>query len=263
MNGNNAHNHVRKREKRSRGLNWNNSYTMWDKIKTIIVTVLSTLGVLFIILMIMPDDEDEAVEPEVQVAQESQDIQVVHGVQDTQRLPEIQETTHLQEDMEEISTEDQNAGAVAVDIPASEISDEELQFTTITLDGKKVDQDIFSDYDITVVFVWGTYCGSCISEMDGYARFYETIPENVNLIGIACDVYDGIDNNVDDANEILSDAGAGFMNLRTSDSVYDVTEGIQFIPSSFFVDREGHIIGEVMSGQGCDAVISRLNRYLK
>ena len=71
---------------------------MWDKIKTIIVTALSTLGVLFIILMIMPDDEDEAVEPEVQVAQESQNIQDAHEVPDTQGLSEIQETTHLRED---------------------------------------------------------------------------------------------------------------------------------------------------------------------
>ena len=85
----------------------------------------------------------------------------------------------------------------------------------------------------------------------------------MNLIGIICDVYDGIDNNVDDANEILSEAGAGFMNLRTSDSIYDVTEDIQFIPSSFFVDSEGHLVGEVMSGQGCDAMISRLNGYLR
>ena len=71
-----------------------------------------------------------------------------------------------------------------------------------------------------------------------------------------------ISGNTDDANEILSEAGAGFMNLRTSDSVYDVTEKIQYVPSSFFVDREGHIIGEIMMGQGFDATISRLNGYL-
>ena len=85
----------------------------------------------------------------------------------------------------------------------------------------------------------------------------------MNIVGIICDVYDGIDNNVDDANRILDDAGAGFMNLRTSDSIYDVTEGIQLIPTSFFVDREGHIIGEMMMGRGYEATISRLNGYLR
>lgn len=257
---------------------------MWDKIKTIIVTVLATLGVLFIILMLIPDDEDEAVEPEVhetQVVQEFQEVsedqevpeeqevsdtqeaQETQETQDTQEVSEVQETEHPQEDTEEISTEVQNANTAAIDIPASEISDKKLKFTTKTLDGKKADQGIFSDYDITLVHVWGTYCGPCIAEMGEYASFYKTVPENVNLVGIICDVYDGIDSNVADANEILSDAGAGFMNLRTSDSVYDVIDGIQVIPSSFFVDREGHVIGEMMQGQGFDATISRLNGYLK
>lgn len=254
---------------------------MWNKIKTIIVTVLATLGVLFIILMLIPDDEDEAVEPEVQetqIVQESQDVeedqeipedqevsdnQEAQETQDTIEVLEVQETEQPQEDTEEISTEETNVNTVAVNIPASEISDKKLKFTTKTLDGKKVDQDLFSDYDITLVHVWGTYCGPCIAEMGEYANFYETVPENVNLVGIICDVYDGIDSNVDEAYEILNDAGAGFMNLRTSDTVYDVIDGIQVIPSSFFVDREGHIIGEIMQGQRFDATISRLNGYLK
>ena len=239
-------------------------YTMWNKIKTIIVTVLATLGVLFIILMIIPDDEDEAVGSEVQemhVTQESQDAPEDHEVTDTQEMNEIQEVPQLQEDTEEISAEDQNVGTVTVDIPASEISDKKLKFTTKTLDGKKVDQDVFSQYDITLVLVWGTY--SCVAELSKFANFYETVPKNVNLIGIICDVYDGLDNNVEDANEIVSEAGVGFMNLRTSDSIYDITAKMQVVPSAFFVDREGHLIGKMIDGQNYYATISRLNSYFK
>ena len=68
---------------------------------------------------------------------------------------------------------------------------------------------------------------------------------------------------MDNANDILSEAGAGFMNLCTSDSVFDITQAIQVIPSSFFVDREGHIIGEIMMGKHYDDTISRLNGYLR
>jgi thiol-disulfide isomerase/thioredoxin len=255
---------------------------MWDKIKTIIVTVLATLGVLFIIIMFIPDDEDEAVEQEVvetQAVQESLDdeeIQASSDDEEPRETTEDQEILEAQDIEEPQDTEDhqdipevqevaetQNSGTVTVDIPASEISDKKLKFTTKTLDGKKVDQDIFSDYDITLVHVWGTFCGPCIAEMGKYANFYKNVPENVNLIGIICDVYDGIDSNVDDANDILSEAGAKFMNLRTSDSVYDVTDGISVVPTSFFVDGQGHIIGEMMIGQGYDAAISRLNGYLR
>ena len=242
---------------------------MWNKIKTIIITVLATLGVLFIILMLLPDDEDEAdnaTASPVQVAQQTLDDQETDDATDPTEVPEAskeQETPQLQEDVEETPTENHHSGTVTVDIPASEISDRKLKFTTRTLDGEKVDQEIFSDYDLTLVHVWGTFCNPCIAEMGDYANFYETAPENVNVIAIVCDVYDGLDNNVDDANSILRDAGAEFMNLRTSDSVYDVIEEIQVIPSSFFVDGEGHIIGEIMMGQGYDATISRLNEYIK
>ncbi|MCR5673625.1 MAG: redoxin family protein [Lachnospiraceae bacterium] len=251
---------------------------MWNKVKIVVVTVLATLGVLFIILMLIPDDKDEPVEtgPAVtQVAQEDQDTAETQAAQEPQEIQEAvesedtgvttvdQETSQPQDDTEEITPEDQNEGIVTVNIPASEITDKKLTFTTKTLDGKKADQSIFSDYDITLVHVWGTYCGPCISEMGKYANFYETAPKNVNLVGIVCDVYDGFDNNVDEANEILSDAGAGFTNLRTSDSVYDITAEIPVIPSSFFVDREGHIIGEKMIGRGFEDTLSRLNGYLE
>ena len=233
---------------------------MWNKIKTIIITVLATLGVLFIILMLIPDDEDETAAPVTQTVQE---VQESPEETETQETSQTQEVSQPQEDTEESATEYQNAATASVNIPESEISGKTVKFTTKTLDGKKVDQSIFSDHDITIVHVWGTYCGPCISEMGSYGRFYENMPSNVNLIGIVCDVYDGMDNNADSAKEILDDAGAGFTNLRLSDSVYDVVSDIQVIPSSFFVDREGHIIGDMMMGAHYDAVISRLNGYLK
>ncbi len=224
---------------------------MWSKLKTVIVTVLSTLGVLFIILMIIPDDEDEAVDPPALLMQDVREDQKTQEVLPTQEPREVQDNG------------DSSRSTVTLDIPASEISDKKLKFTTKTLDGRKVDQDIFADYDITLVHVWGTFCGPCIEEMGEYARFYENAPENVNLVGIICDVYDGIDTNVNDADDILNEAGAGFMNLRTSDSIYDVTEAIDYIPTSFFVDRNGHIIGEIMIGRSFDDTMSRLNGYIR
>lgn len=152
---------------------------------------------------------------------------------------------------------------VQVSIPASEVSDNTMRFRTISLDEKQITQDIFSGYDLTVVHVWGTYCGPCIAEMGDYAKFYDELPDNVNLVGVICDVYDGIDNNVKAADKILSDAGAGFMNLRTSDDLYDIVGEFRYVPSSFFVDKEGHIIGELMDGASFSDMKSRLDGYLK
>ena len=44
-------------------------------------------------------------------------------------------------------------------------------FTAQTLDGTEVTQDIFKETDLTMVNIWGTFCGPCIREMPelGYA----------------------------------------------------------------------------------------------
>ena len=131
------------------------------------------------------------------------------------------------------------------------------------MDNDKITQDIFSGYDITVVHVWGTFCGPCIAEMGDYADFYKDLPDNVNMIAIICDVYDGIDSNVSEAKDILKDADADFTNLRTSDDLYDVIGEFQYVPSSFFVDGEGHIIGSMMDGVGFEDTKKRLEGYLE
>ncbi len=150
---------------------------------------------------------------------------------------------------------------VKVTIPESELSGKTLKFKTVTLDNKEVSQDIFSDYDITVVHVWGTFCGGCLQEMKDYADFYKNLPANINLVGIVCDVYDGIDSNAQDAKEILGDAGAEFMNLVTSDDIYEITYSFQYVPSTFFVDKEGHVIGEMMDGAGFEDTKRVLDGY--
>ena len=163
-------------------------------------------------------------------------------------------------DFEETDAED---ALTAVNIPASEISDRTLTFKTVTLDNETVSQDIFKDYDLTIVHLWGTFCQPCIAEMGEYAKLYQELPDNINLIGIVNDVYDGLDSNVSRAHEILGNAGAEFVNVRTSDDLYDIVSEFQYVPSSFFVDREGHIVGSVLDGAGIDETVSRLKTYLE
>ena len=251
-----------------------------EKLKTVVVTVLATLGVLFIIIMLMPDDEDEATEvanAEISAASEIADNQQSpeedSEIAEINGVAEVAEVSETPSDTEENANDSLNENgqvlgssrdddAVTVTIPESELSSSTLSFQTVSLDNQILSQDIFSGYDLTIVHVWGTYCQPCIREMGDYAGLYKNLPSNVNLVGIVCDVYDGIDNNVSSAKKILQDADADFVNLRMSDDVYNITADIQFIPSSFFVDSEGHIVGKLLEGESFEATQKRLNSYL-
>ena len=234
---------------------------MWDKVKLVIITALCTLGVLFIILMLWPEGEDETVTEETVAVEEEEE-----ETEDEEDTEEIEDTDDEEEPEEDSDEEDvdgeENSTGANVDIPDSVLSKGTISFRTTTLDNKAVSESVFSDYDITIVHVWGTFCDPCIAEMPNYAKTYKELPDNVNLVGIICDVYDGIDSNVSDANDILDEAGAKFMNLRTSDDIYDIIAGIQFVPSSFLVDREGHVIGEILDGADYSDTMRELAKYV-
>jgi thiol-disulfide isomerase/thioredoxin len=249
---------------------------MLKVIRNVVIFIFAALGVLFIALMLMPDDEETWDETEIVEEQEvAQAENINSGNAATEASVEeasaegasAEEASAAAEEASatENSTEQaHSSGIVAtVNIPKSEISDKVLKFKTVSLDGEVVTQDIFSDYDITVVSIWGTYCDPCIAEMGDYASFYNELPDNINLVGLICDVYDGIETNASDAKDILSDAGAKFLNLRTSDDLYDITGSYEYVPSSFFVDKEGHIVGKIMDGADFAETKAKLEGYLK
>ncbi len=216
------------------------------------------------------DTEEEAAKEERQETTEAaSETAVAEAEEETVQNDqgEAQEET-VQNGQEEAATDgesgkEEGKHTVQVNIPESELGGETFKFRSTTLDNKVVTDDIFKDYDLTIVFVWGTYCGSCIAEMGDYAELYKDLPDNVNLVGLVCDVYDGLDNNVDTAHEILDDAGAKFTNIATSDSNYDLVFAFQYVPSSFFVDREGRIVGKLMEGAKFKDTKKRLDSYLE
>lgn len=268
---------------------------MWENIKKTIITVLAVLGALFLLILIIPFDDEDEEDTESGTVTETvvdhdTDDNVINAGQanaengDTGEAPaqsnegsalsaqddepvvivseEYASGSEPETAVEASSGSSDGSDTVSVNIPSDELSKGRLKFKTTTLDGKMIDQDVFSDYDLTIVHVWGTYCTDCIEEMGEYAGLYDSLPDNVNLIGVIIDVYDGIDNNVSTANDIMDDARAEFVNLRNSDDVYEIVEGIRYIPTTFFVDSEGHVVGRAIEGAPVDATRERLDEYI-
>ncbi|MBR2186806.1 MAG: redoxin domain-containing protein [Lachnospiraceae bacterium] len=291
---------------------------MLKKILKILTIILASWGLLFIIILLIPDNEEDSAGAAQTVAEEA--LEEESGEEKEEASPGdpstgdpstgpeemVQEASEeapeegTKEDTEAAQAETQGEAAhgtlaeafqgaleeaapgateeaapgegsgreeggnrVQVNIPESELGVVSLKFRSTTLDNKVVTEDIFKDYDLTLVHVWGTYCGPCIAEMGDYAELYRNLPDNVNLVGLVCDVYDGIDINVDAAHEILDDAGAEFTNIATSDSNYDLVSSFRYVPSSFFVNREGRIVGTVLEGVHFEQTKKRLDSYLE
>lgn len=107
---------------------------------------------------------------------------------------------------------------------------------------------------MTLVNVWGTYCGPCLDEMPGLGELHEEYePKGVNIIGIVIDVQDErLQVNEEQqalAQEIAEKTGADYTHLIISEEMIDpVLSKFNAIPASFFVDSDGNIVSEFYIG---------------
>lgn len=137
-------------------------------------------------------------------------------------------------------------------------------FTTTDLDGNEVTNDIFAKKDLTVLNVWGTFCGPCIEEMPELGAWAKELPENVQLIGFVSDIADLNDEDaVYMAKTIAEEANADFPQLiGGGEDFSDFMSGIIGVPTTFFIDRNGNFIGEPIVGAYVEQYKENVKNYL-
>lgn len=127
------------------------------------------------------------------------------------------------------------------------------EFTTVDLDGNEVTQEIFGEKKLTMVNVWGTFCSPCIQEMPALGELAEEYKEDMQILGIISDVIQ-MDEAVSDAaleeaKRIVEATKAEYTHLVTSQDLLEgFVSGISAVPTTFFVDQEGNIMGVGVSG---------------
>ena len=140
-----------------------------------------------------------------------------------------------------------------------EIAQEEtaagISFETTDLEGNPVRAaDIFSTHKLTMVNIWGTYCGPCIGEMPDLEVLNARLAEKeCAIIGIVCDVRGtGDTETIGIAKDIISQTGVTYLNLLPWDTFWDELPA-DFIPATYFVASDGQVVGEAAVGaRGAD-----------
>lgn len=136
------------------------------------------------------------------------------------------------------------------------------EFSTTDMDGNKVTNDIFADYDLTVVNFWATYCNPCIDELPELAEWKKELPDNVNLIGLLVNVDEKGSDQYKLAEKIIKETGADYQHLLATEEFDDLISDLVGVPTTFFVDSTGKIIGEPFAGADVDAYKQTVEDYL-
>ena len=125
-------------------------------------------------------------------------------------------------------------------------------FTAKDLDGSTVDQTILAGKKLNVINVWATFCGPCIREMPELASVSNDYAEKgVQIVGVVVDTVDGnwgrIEKNVSEAKAIVSETASPYTHLIPSKELSAVC-GVQYVPTTFFVDAEGREVAPAVVG---------------
>lgn len=120
-------------------------------------------------------------------------------------------------------------------------------FDAKTLDGEEVTEEIFANADLTMVNIWGTFCGPCIEEMPylgEISREYEE--KGFQMVGVLCDVFEPGD---ETALEIVNETKADYVHLVASEDLTEnVLQYVSSVPTTVFIDKDGYLVGEVYAG---------------
>ena len=131
---------------------------------------------------------------------------------------------------------------------------DKITFNTTDLNGNPVTSELFAKNKLTMINIWGTFCGPCIREMPDLARLNEeNKAKGFEVIGIVIDILD----NKDDVNPrvkktgetIIKNTGANYTHIIPNIEMFTgLLRGVQAVPTTIFVDSNGNQVGSAYLG---------------
>lgn len=141
------------------------------------------------------------------------------------------------------------------------------KFTSETLEGEEVDQEIFGEAELTMVNIWGTFCGPCIQEMPDLGEISrEYKDKGVQIVGMISDVVkpaDGTEPDTKTAEEIVETTNADYTHILLSEDLYRGYLGeVQAVPTTVFVDQSGAEVGVYTGSRSKEEWVSIIEEML-
>ena len=142
---------------------------------------------------------------------------------------------------------------------------ENFDFHTIDIvNGNTVkSEDFYKEKPLTLVNVWGTFCGPCKEEMPDLAKLYEDYKDKVNFLGVIVDTNVSMDTNVEEAQQIIKDSGVNYKNIMPNPTTEDTLVNITAMPTTFFVNSEGKVLGGFVGKADKDSLAATIDKLLE
>lgn len=129
-----------------------------------------------------------------------------------------------------------------------------LKFNAKDIQNKNISDSIFEDAELTMINVWGTFCGPCIREMPDLGKLNKSYEEKgFQIVGIVIDAVNQKGSpsakNISAAKKIVEQTGADYIHIVPDNTLLNgVLSQIYAVPTTFFVNSKGELVGQVYTG---------------
>lgn len=169
----------------------------------------------------------------------------------TEASQEVTEQAQAEQDTSAVKNENSTTDETEPEDTSKGIFEE---FKAQDLDGKEVTQAVFANHDLTLVNVWATFCGPCLSEMPELGELNtEYSKQGFQVVGVVADVLDGSNqvssSQLTEAKSIVNKTKASYLHIvPTGDLSSTLLPQVAAVPTSVFVDKNGKQVGMAVVG---------------
>lgn len=129
-----------------------------------------------------------------------------------------------------------------------------IEFSAKDIYNKNITSEVFEDSEITMINIWGTFCGPCIREMPDLgvlSKNYED--KSFQIIGIVIDATNrkGLPDSkkMEAAKSIVKQTGADYLHIIPDSKLQNgILQDVFAVPTTIFVDKKGNQVGEIYTG---------------
>lgn len=160
---------------------------------------------------------------------------------------------------------DENEKTTANAMELSDMPIDNFDFQTMDImDGNVIkSEEFYKEKPLTLVNVWGTFCGPCKEEMPDLGKLYEDYKDKVNFLGVVVDTNVSMDTNVEEAQQIIKDSGVNYKNIMPNPTTEDTLVNITAMPTTFFVNSEGKVLGGFVGKADKDSLAATIDKLLE
>lgn len=121
-------------------------------------------------------------------------------------------------------------------------------------EGNTYDVSFFKDSRLTVVNLWGTWCGPCVEEMPDLEKVYQAYKDKeVQILGIA------IDSEASEVTALKETLGINYLLVKDNDALQKlIGSKFDYVPVTLFVNHEGEILSSFVSGSVSESQLKTL-----